>query len=119
MVASSAQPGPSLNHRNIPDTRRLESATATFHMLADPTRLHLLWLLTQSPADVTTLVEQTGASRTSVSQHLAKLRFGGLVTTERQGRHIIYSICDGHLTRLVLEGLNHADHRVTGEPPHE
>lgn len=109
---------PSFHHDNAPDPHRLETATATLRMLADPTRLHLLWLLIQAPADVTELVERTGANRTSVSQHLAKLRFSGLVTTTRQSRHVIYSITDGHLSRLVLEGLNYADHQVTGEAPH-
>jgi DNA-binding transcriptional ArsR family regulator len=109
----------SLHHPEAPDSRRLDAATATFRMLADPTRLHLLWLLAQEPSDVGTLVEQTGASRTSVSQHLAKLRFSGLVTTQKHSRHVIYSLTDGHLTRLVMEGLNHADHKVTGEPSHD
>lgn len=109
---------PSLHHAGAPDTRRLDTATATFRMLSDPTRLHILWLLAQEPSDVTSLVERTGASRTSVSQHLAKLRFSGLVTTRKESRHVVYSIADGHLTRLVTEGLNHADHKVTGEPSH-
>ncbi|KRE72264.1 ArsR/SmtB family transcription factor [Arthrobacter sp. Soil762] len=109
---------PSLHHPGLPDARRLDAATATFRMLSDPTRLHVLWLLTQEPADVTTLVERTGASRTSVSQHLAKLRFSGLVSTQKVSRRVVYSIADGHLARLVLEGLNHADHTVTGEPSH-
>ncbi|WP_024476700.1 ArsR/SmtB family transcription factor [Arthrobacter sp. CAL618] len=112
-------PEPSLHHPSPPDTERLETGAATFRMLADPTRLHILWLLTLGPTDVTSLVEQTGAARTSVSQHLAKLRFSGLVSTRRESRNIVYSITDGHLARLVLEGLNHADHRVTGEPAHE
>lgn len=112
-------PAASLHHPEAPDTRRLDAATATFRMLSDPTRLHLLWLLAQEPSDVGTLVEQTGASRTSVSQHLAKLRFSGLVTTRKHSRHVIYSLADGHLTRLVMEGLNHADHKVTGEPAHD
>ncbi|MEC5181736.1 ArsR/SmtB family transcription factor [Arthrobacter sp. CG_A4] len=109
---------PSLHHPGAPDTRRLGTATATFRMLSDPTRLHILWLLTQEPSDVTSLVERTGASRTSVSQHLAKLRFSGLVTTQKESRRVVYSIADGHLSRLVIEGLNHADHKVTGEPTH-
>lgn len=117
----NAQPIPatSLHHPDAPDSRRLDAATATFRMLSDPTRLHLLWLLAREPSDVGTLVEQTGASRTSVSQHLAKLRFSGLVTTQKQSRRVIYSLADGHLTRLVMEGLNHADHKVTGEPAHD
>ncbi|WP_446698792.1 ArsR/SmtB family transcription factor [Arthrobacter sp. H16F315] len=76
-------------------------------------------MATHAPSDVGTLVERTGASRTSVSQHLAKLRFSGLVTTQKHSRHVIYSLADGHLTRLVMEGLNHAAHKVTGEPAHD
>ncbi|MHA7222883.1 ArsR/SmtB family transcription factor [Arthrobacter sp. RHLT1-20] len=110
---------PSLHHPVAPDARRLDAATATFRMLSDPTRLHILWLLTQESSDVTSLVQRTGASRTSVSQHLAKLRFSGLVTTQKESRRVVYSITDGHLTRLIVEGLNHADHKVTGEPAHD
>lgn len=110
---------PSLVHSVHPDADRLAAGAATFQMLADPTRLHILWILTQGPADVGTLVAETGANRTAVSQHLAKLRLSGLVSTRKQARNVIYSIIDGHLTRLILEGMNHADHRVTGEPVHE
>lgn len=106
-------------HPVAPDSQRLEAGAGTFRMLADPTRFHLLWLLTQGPADVGTLVAATGANRTAVSQHLAKLRLSGLVATRREARNVVYSIIDGHLTRLILEGMNHADHRVTGEPVHE
>ncbi len=109
---------PSLMHPVEPDAQRLEAGAATFRMLADPTRLHILWLLTQGTADVGTLVAATGANRTAVSQHLAKLRLSGLVSTRKEARNVLYSIIDGHLTRLILEGMNHADHRVTGEPDH-
>jgi DNA-binding transcriptional ArsR family regulator len=111
--------GPSLVHLVEPDAQRLEAGAATFRMLADPTRLHILWLLTHGPADVGTMVAATGANRTAVSQHLAKLRLSGLVSTRKDARNVIYSIIDGHLARLILEGMNHADHRVTGEPTHE
>lgn len=110
---------PSLSHPVVPDEARLDVATETFRMLADPTRLHILWMLADAEADVSALTEACGASRTAVSQHLAKLRFTGLVDTRREGRRIIYRIRDGHLARLVREGLNHADHVVTGEPSHE
>ncbi|NNH75878.1 helix-turn-helix transcriptional regulator [Nocardia uniformis] len=109
----------SLIHPIAPDQAHLDAATATFRMLSDPTRLHILWILADAEADVTALTEAVGASRTAVSQHLAKLRFTGLVDTRREGRRIIYRIRDGHLARLVREGINHADHVVTGEPLHE
>lgn len=109
----------SLVHPVSPDAARLDAATSVFRMLADPTRLHLLWLLSHADADVTALTEACGASRTAVSQHLAKLRFTGLVETRKDGRRVIYRLRGGHLARLVREGLNHADHVVTGEPPHQ
>lgn len=109
----------SLAHRVSPDPARLDAATGIFQMLADPTRLRILWLLTHGEADVTALVEACGVSRTAVSQHLAKLRFTGLVDTRREGRRIVYRLRGGHVTRLVREGLNQADHIVTGEPPHD
>ncbi|MBB5917450.1 DNA-binding transcriptional ArsR family regulator [Nocardia transvalensis] len=120
MGRASADPPhtPSLVHPAAPDQAHLDAATGTFRMLSDPTRLHILWLLADAEADVSALIEAVGASRTAVSQHLAKLRFTGLVETRREGRRIIYRIRDGHLARLVREGLNHADHVVTGEPPH-
>ncbi|ATD71395.1 MULTISPECIES: ArsR/SmtB family transcription factor [Gordonia] len=110
---------PSLDHRTPPDAERLDAATRTFRMLADSTRLHILWQLSHGEADVSALAEACDASRTAVSQHLAKLRFTGLVETRRDGRRIVYRLHDGHLARLVREGLNHADHFVTGEPPHD
>ncbi|MFF0501759.1 ArsR/SmtB family transcription factor [Nocardia aobensis] len=110
---------PSLVHLVAPDPARLEAATSVFRMLADPTRLHILWVLADGEADVTALTEACGGSRTAVSQHLAKLRFTGMVETRREGRRIIYRIRDGHLARLAREGLNLADHIVTGELPHE
>lgn len=117
-VAEGQSPRPSLVHDGAPDDERLDIASETFRMLADRTRLHLLWLLARGEADVTALAEATGASRTSISQHLAKLRFARLVDTRKDGRRVYYRLRDGHLSRLVQEGLNHADHRVTGEPSH-
>jgi len=91
-------------------------------LLADGTRLSLLHRLGQGEADVTTLVQAaagaTGATRTSVSQHLARLRLAGLVTTRKEGRRVVYGLRHGHLRRLVDEAWNVADHQVRHLPPH-
>lgn len=101
------------------DDSRLTAAAATLKMLAEKTRLHILWILTTTTADVNSLTRGTGASRTAVSQHLAKLRLAGLVDAHREGRYVIYSLQGGHLSRLVAESLSHADHITTGEPLHQ
>ncbi|WP_461169910.1 ArsR/SmtB family transcription factor [Arthrobacter sp. Z1-15] len=123
---SSEHPGPpvpesgapSLVHAVEPGPELLEAAAATLRLLAEPTRLALLWKLLRGPKTVTELTAGAGVSRTVVSQHLAKLRLSGLVETRKDGRHVIYSLRDGHLERLIRETINHADHRVTGEPSH-
>lgn len=108
----------SLDHTVVPDSTRLRHGSHIFAMLADPTRLELLWHLTNGSATVGDLADRVAASRTAVSQHLAKLRLAGLVDVTRDGRHQHYSLRGGHLARLVREGLNHADHIATGEGPH-
>ena len=108
----------SLDHPSRPDAARLSHGSEIFAMLGEPTRLELLWLMTEGPQTVTALVEAVDASRTSVSQHLAKLRRAGVVDVVREGRAARYSLRGGHVERLVREGLNHADHVVSGEQPH-
>lgn len=85
--------------------------------LADPTRLHLLRLLTVEQ-DVSTLTAQVDASRSSVSQHLGRLRLAGLVQVRRDGRRMLYRITSDHLSSLVVEALEYADHAVQGIPHH-
>ncbi|UQW99405.1 metalloregulator ArsR/SmtB family transcription factor [Streptomyces sp. RerS4] len=119
MPASESLPAASTAHLRAPDEARLTEAAAVFALLSDATRLHLLWLLAQDESDVGSLAERCSASRTAVSQHLAKLRLAGLVETRREGRYVFYRLSDGHLRRLVVEALSHADHRVSGEAPHD
>ncbi|MHB6910441.1 ArsR/SmtB family transcription factor [Streptomyces sp. CB02959] len=101
------------------DGTRLAVAVEILGLLADRTRLALLRRLCAGEADVTTLTEACGASRTSVSQHLARLRLAGLVTTRKDGRRAVYALRHGHLRRLVDEALNAADHQVRHLPPHD
>jgi DNA-binding transcriptional ArsR family regulator len=98
---------------------RIATAAQILGLLADRTRLTLLRRLCDGEADVTTLTETTQATRTSVSQHLARLRLAGLVTTRKDGRRVVYALRHGHLERLVFEALNVADHQIRGLPPHD
>ncbi|MEU8617554.1 metalloregulator ArsR/SmtB family transcription factor [Streptomyces sp. NPDC048623] len=105
--------------QQAPGARELAAAARVFALLADPTRLHLVWLLSRGESDVTALADAVGAARPAVSQHLAKLRLGGLVESRKAGRRVVYSLPDGHMKRMVVEAASHADHQVTGEPWHD
>jgi DNA-binding transcriptional ArsR family regulator len=88
-------------------------------MLADPTRVRLLWALRDGERDVTTLAAAAGAIPNTTSQHLAKLRLAGLVATRREGRRVYYALRGAHVRNLLNEALFHADHQITGQPTHD
>lgn len=108
-----------VRRREEPSPTQVETAVATFRLLADPTRLQLLWLLTTGEYDVTTLAATIAAPRVSVSQHLAKLRLGHLVATRRDGRRVVYRARDNHIRAVIAEALHHANHTVGGLPDHD
>lgn len=105
--------------QRLPPGDHVDAAVEAFRMLAEPTRLRLLWLLCGGPADVTELAGKVGAARPAVSQHLAKLRLAGLVTVRRDGRRAVYAARGGHVRRLLDEALQAAGHAVTGLPDHD
>jgi DNA-binding transcriptional ArsR family regulator len=102
-----------------PTPAQVNSAVEAFRMLSDATRLRLMWQLSSGELDVNSLSEAVGVARPSVSQHLAKLRLAGLVDTRRDGRRVLYRARDGHVRALIAEALFHADHEVSGLPPHD
>ncbi|MEU9505958.1 metalloregulator ArsR/SmtB family transcription factor [Micromonospora sp. NPDC048170] len=105
--------------QHLPVDSHVEAATEMLRMLADGTRLRLMWLLVDAEHDVTELVAALGVARPAVSQHLGKLRLAGLVTVRRDGRRALYSARRGHVRRLVTEVLHAASHRVAGIPEHD
>jgi DNA-binding transcriptional ArsR family regulator len=99
--------------RPSPDDQHARLATETFRMLADPTRVKILWALFQGECSVNALAELVGVAPTTVSQHLSKLRLSGLVESRREGTYAYYRATDAHVHRLLAEALSHAEH-LTG-----
>ena len=94
----------------MPHDDQAQLAAETFRMLADPTRIKLLWALMQGESSVTCLAELAGVTPTSVSQHLAKLRLAGLVRGRREGTFIYYTAANTHVHAVLAEALSHAEH---------
>jgi ArsR family transcriptional regulator, zinc-responsive transcriptional repressor len=89
-----------------------------FRMLADATRIRLLWALTDGESSVNELAEMAGKSAPSVSQHLAKLRMARLVRTRREGTTIFYRLENEHVRQLVVDAVFNAEHVGPGVPSH-
>ena len=101
-----------------PREDRLEAAVVIFKLLADRTRLHIMWALLHGEHSVNELASHVGVAAPAVSQHLAKLRLSRLVNTRRDGNRIFYSAENEHVLRLVTEALFHADHLTNAAPAH-
>ncbi|MEX2329005.1 MAG: metalloregulator ArsR/SmtB family transcription factor [Nitriliruptoraceae bacterium] len=60
--------------------------------LNDPKRILIMYVLADGRMTVSDLCTVVGASQSNVSQHLAVLRERGLVTAEREGSNVRYSL---------------------------
>ncbi|MCV7248466.1 winged helix-turn-helix transcriptional regulator [Mycobacterium koreense] len=102
-----------------PTAPQLASAAETFALLSSPARLHVLWLATQGPYDVTTLAGRAGIGVATMSQHLTKLRLAGLINARREGRHHIYTVDDPHIVALLAQIFAHIapDGSLAPDPP--
>ena len=70
-------------------------------MLADSTRVQLLWVLADHELSVNDLAARVAKPAPSVSQHLAKLRMARLVRTRREGTQVFYRLENDHVRQLV------------------
>ena len=87
-------------------------------MLADATRVQLLWALADREMSVNDLAARVGKPAASVSQHLAKLRMARLVRTRRDGTTIYYRLDNDHVARLITDAVYNAEHAGPGVPRH-
>ena len=102
----------------LPRRAELARSVEVLRLLADPTRLAVLALLDGTELSVTAIAHAVDRPVPAVSQHLAKLRAGRLVTTRRDGTTVHYTQANEHVAALVANVLHHAEHTLYDVPPH-
>jgi len=93
-------------------------AVEVFRMLADGTRIQILWALIDRELPVNDLAAVIGKPGPSVSQHLAKLRMARLVRTRRDGTQIFYQLENDHVRELIVDAVHNAEHAGPAVPAH-
>ena len=76
-------------------------AEALLKAIANRHRLMVLCDLHQGERCVSALQEKVGLSQSSLSQHLAKLRSEGFVSTRRDAQTIYYSLSSPEVSRVI------------------
>jgi ArsR family transcriptional regulator len=88
------------------------AAADSLRLLADDTRLKILWVLMHGEANVGAVADLVGANPPAVSQHLAKLRAAGMVEVRREGTFAYYRACDDHISRIVVDLIDHTSEEL-------
>ena len=78
-----------------------EQVADTLKIISHPYRLMILCLLVDGAKTVGELEQMSGASQSSVSQYLGKMKSEGLVTAEREGQFMHYEIANSDLKKLI------------------
>jgi ArsR family transcriptional regulator len=81
-----------------------QSVVTSLAALAQPVRLRVFRaLVVAGPKGLTpgSLAEQLAVAATTLSFHLKELTHAGLITQERDGRHLIYRAAYAHMNDLL------------------
>src|SRR5215212_3118001 len=105
-------------YEGLPDEDQVDLAVEVFRMLADRTRVRILWVLLDREMSVNEIVAALDKPQSAVSQHLAKLRLARLVLSRKQGTQVFYRLANDHARQLVADAIHHAEHAGPGVPAH-
>ncbi|MEC4686229.1 MAG: metalloregulator ArsR/SmtB family transcription factor [Nitrospirota bacterium] len=81
----------------------------TFRALGDPTRVKIIFALSQEELCVCDIANLLGATKSAVSHQLRVLRNMKLVKYRKEGKMAYYSLDDIHIKNLFDECLRHVE----------
>lgn len=84
--------------------KNVREATVLLKAMANDKRLKVLCALHEGEKSVGELEKLVGLSQSALSQHLARMRHDGLVTTRRSAQTIYYSL-KGQEVQTIMKGL--------------
>lgn len=92
------------------DEETLFIVSQTFKALSDPTRIRILFLLSQKECCVNEIAENLSLLQSTVSHQLRFLKNLRLVKFRREGKTMYYSHDDEHVMGILEQTINHALH---------
>ena len=92
---------------SIPEKEIMDFIGELFKGFADPTRVHILYLLAEQELCVTDIAQGVELSQSAVSHQLRLLKQMQLIRFRREGKNILYSLADDHVKTILKMGLEH------------
>ena len=91
----------------MPQDGVVNALAETFRVLSDPTRVRIIFALSQRELCVCDLAKILGLTGSAISHQLRLLRGQRLVKFRKEGKMVYYSLDDEHITNLFEEGIRH------------
>lgn len=84
--------------------------TEFYKILADNTRIKIIYALTKKELCVNEISDIVNMSQTAVSYQLRILRGARLVKYRKEGKMVFYSIDDEHVSQIINNTIIHLEH---------
>ncbi len=91
----------------LPDEDELFDLAELFKIFGDSTRVKILFVLLESDMAVNDIASVLKMTQSAISHQLRILKTNGLVKYTRNGKSLIYSLADGHVTTILSQGIEH------------
>lgn len=92
---------------NLVNRGSAEDVSNVFRVLADPTRVAIIHALSLAELCNCDLASILGVSESAVSHQMRELRLMKLVSANKRGRMVYYSLTDTHIRHIFEDTLRH------------
>ena len=94
---------------NMPNEDLLFDLAELFKIFGDSTRIKILFALLGRELSVNDIASVLSMTQSAISHQLRVLKTNGLVRFRREGKSLIYTLSDDHVTKILNMGLEHIE----------
>lgn len=93
----------------MPGDETLYDLAELFKVFGDSTRIKILYTLFEAELCVCDISKLLGLTQSAVSHQLRVLKGSRLVKFRREGKTVFYSLADGHVRKIIAQGMEHVN----------
>ncbi len=93
--------------QKLPGLDEMNNLSQSFKVLADPTRLKIILILSAAELCVCDITALLSVSVSAVSHHLRLLRSQRMVKFRKVGKMVYYTLDDSHIENIITEAIKH------------
>jgi ArsR family transcriptional regulator len=91
----------------MPEEELLYDLAELFRIFGDSTRIKILYVLLQSEMCVRDIAQILNMNQSAISHQLRALKQSKLIRYRREGKTILYSLADDHVSMIIDQGMEH------------